>query len=1022
MRIGILGPLEVHHDSGRSITVPGPRPRALLTLLALNAERPVAVDTIIDMQYGPAAPDSAIGAIQAQVSRLRRVLGAGAIGHGPGGYRLAVDPDNVDAHRFTRLAGQGHRLLLAGSPAEAIRVLDDALALWRADTALPDLPGGHAAADRLTERRVTAVEDLVEARLAEGGPVPLARLDALAAAHPTRERLAGQRMRALAAAGRRSEALVVYDTLRRRLADDLGIDPSPELADLHRDLLRADRPAPPRRRTPAAPLTALVGREIELTRLESSRSRRLVTVTGPGGIGKTRLAVAEARRHELPACFVDLSGVVDDRQVPHTVLAAAGLREAGLRAADPVDPVDLLVTALRDEELLLVLDNCEHLVEAVAALTRTLLAECESLHVLATSREPLGLTGETVLTLGPLPVRGDGTEPGAAVRLFVDRATAARPGLALTDDELATVTGICVALDGLPLAIELAAARLRQFTVEQLAERLADHDRFRLLSRGDRTAAARHRTLEAAVAWSWDLLGPDERYLAARLSVFAGGGDLAAVERVTGRADTEELLADLVDKSLVHSDGDRYRMTETVRAYCAARLDETGQAEAVHRAHAEHHLALARHAEPLLRGPEQLTVLADLAAAHRDIVAALRWSVDHDRALGLRLLAALSGYWWLSGRRSEPGAVATALLTDVPDGLSEEYLAAVALAVPRAAQPHWDRGRRIMRDLGVPRHPFGVAMWGMVAGPADDEPRGRLDFGDDPWLRVLTEHSECLLWLLGGRPADADRGLAAVLDGFRAIGDRWGIAQALDWLAVSAGWRGEWAVAEQRWREALDHYGALGAADESVDVLVRRADARLRSGRVDDAATDYRAAAELATGAGHHPPPTIPHGLGELARLAGDHGRAAELLTEAFDATVDGGFAVAAVRGATLTALARIAVATMDMPAAAAHHRAAVALARRSYLVSELATVVEGCAEYALATGSAADAARLLGFGTALRGTTVAGDPDIARIAAAATGLLGGEGFARHYAAAAGATRHEATAAAEEILDRLLAD
>ncbi|WP_084964675.1 ATP-binding protein [Thermoactinospora rubra] len=991
MRFGVLGPLEVWADTGEEIAVAGPRPRALLVLLLLEAGRVVGVDRLVDGQYGQAPPANAANAIQAQVSRLRRTL-PGLIEHHPTGYRLAVDPGDVDAHRFERLAAEGRRLLSDGDLEKAAATLKEALALWRGP-ALADLPAAGAQATRLEELRLTALEDLVEAELALPRGTSVAELRRLAEAHPLRERLAGQLMRALHAAGCQAEALAVYERVRKTLAEELGADPSPELAEIHLAVLRAEQP---RRRGVAAPLTSFVGRERELAGLGGDRpATRLVTVVGPGGVGKTRLAVEAARRHP-DACFVDLAPVTD--HVAHAVLAALGVRQTGLGAADPVGR---LVTAIGDRDLLLVLDNCEHVVASAAALARELLAECPRLRVLATSREPLDVTGETLVPLPPLAVPPPDVSPAAAldypaVRLFADRARAVRQGFRLDESTAGPVARICAALEGLPLAIELAAARLRTFGVEEIAARLAEHGRFALLSRGDRTAAARHQTLRAVVEWSWDLLTPQERELARRFSVFAGGASLEAVEAICGGPPDG-----LVDKSLVMFDGERYRMLETVRLFCAERL--TGDVRA---AHARYYLRLAQRAEPHLRRAEQLAWLARLSAEHANLMAALR----HDPETGQRMVAALAAYWWLSGRRSEAGEAAAGLLEPLP-GLEEEYVACVLHAVPRAAPEHWERATEIMRAMDRPlRHPFLVALWGMVAGPTGFD--GDTMVGGDPWSRALAGLGESLLMAVGGRPGEAEPELEEVLGRFRELGERWGISQALDALALIASWRGDWRRARELHDEALRLLEELGAAEECVDVLTRRAEALIREGDLDAARADLARAEGYARKAGRtgvaHP------GSGELARLSGDLDGARARLELALRSWQGGGFGAEGVRARILTALGRLAQASGDLDRARARHREAAAAVRGSPLLADVADAVEGLA----GAVPPQEAAVLLGAAVALRGTTVAGDRDVARTVEEARAALGVEAFAALYARGAAMGREEALTAVDAAVSR----
>ncbi|MEO3875826.1 BTAD domain-containing putative transcriptional regulator [Nonomuraea sp. B12E4] len=963
MRFGILGPLDVRSDTGEQLAVGGPRPRALLTILLVNAGRVVSVEQLIDGQYGEDPPAGAANAIQAQVSRLRKRLPVEFDGVG---YRLAIDPLDVDVHRFQQLAGDGRRLLASGGFREARGLLREAVDLWRGP-ALVDLPFGQAQLAWLEELRLAALEDLAEAELALPEGTSVAELQRLVAGHPLRERLVGLLMRALHAAGRPAEALTVFDETRRLLVEELGADPSPELTEIHLGILRAEKP---RRRGVPAQLTSFVGREREL---EALGDARLITLVGPGGVGKTRLAIEAARRSARETWFADLSPISE--HVDQAVLAALGVRDAGVPG---MSPVDRLVTALSDRELLLILDNCEHVIDAAAALARRLLGACPGLSLLATSREPLGLTGETIMPLAPL-----GT--ASAIQLFADRAVAVRQGFEVTEDNFDAVGSICATLDGLPLAIELAAARLRFLPVEEIAARLMADGRFRLLSRGDRTAAARHQTLHAVVEWSWDLLSAEEQELATRFSVFAGGASLDAVEAICGD------ITDLVDKSLVVAEGGRYRMFETIRLFCASGLTDDIRAE-----HARYYLELAQEADPHLRRAEQLVWLSRLSDEYNNLMAALR----HDPETGQRMVAALAAYWWLSGRRSGAGEPAAELL-ELRPGLEEEYVACVLHAVPHAAPEHWERAAEILRATRWPlRHPFLAPLWGMLVGPMGFEADAPF-LGGDPWSEAMERLGSALLAMHSGDPAKAERELSEVLDRFRKVGERWGMAQAMDGLAVLASWRGQWERAGELWRDAMAMLKELGSVEECAQALGRRAEARLRQGKPEVAVQDFRRADEYARQAGL--PAASLLGLAEAARLQGDPDEARRLLEMVPEPT--GGFGLEGKQARRLTELARL-------ERAGELHREAVSVAKQSFMVADLAAAVEGLAEAV----PPRQAALLLGIAVALRGMALAGDPDVARVAAEATAAIGAEAFAEQFGTGAAMSREDALTTIEEVV------
>ncbi|MFB7720572.1 BTAD domain-containing putative transcriptional regulator [Nocardia sp. NPDC056100] len=604
MQFGILGSIEVRRTDGDPIAVGGPQVRALLALLALDAGKLVSRERLIDGLYGEDPPGDAAHALQSQVSRLRRALratagpatagpatvGSATAGSGkagsaatgasaggpvgtstgsatsefvessPAGYRLAVESGAVDAHRFARLAEQGRNALRDRDPAAAATLLDQALACWRGPALADvlDAPFAEVQVARLDEARLSVLADRAEAALALGDHHSVvATLPELVAAHPLRERLRALLMRALYAAGRQSDALESFEQGRRLLAEELGADPGAELTEAHLAILRADAaPAPAVRRLPAQ-FTSFIGRETELAQLIPLLARsRLVTIAGPGGTGKTRLSLEVGARVQGEVCVVELAALADGAQVAPAVVAALGGRDStGGR-----DPETQLLAMLADRPLLLILDNSEHLVLDTAHLTHRLLRACPGLRVLVTSREPLAITGEAVFPLGQLPIAAPEAAlaeqlNSPAIRLFADRAAAAKPGFTVDAGTIGAVRRICARLDGLPLAIELAAARLRTLDIDDIDARLTD--RFRLLSRGARTAEPRHATLHAVVAWSWDLLTPAERQLAQRFTIFANGATLAAAQHICNPAIGGETLrgsAENTDTSAENTD------------------------------------------------------------------------------------------------------------------------------------------------------------------------------------------------------------------------------------------------------------------------------------------------------------------------------------------------------------------------------------------------------------------------------------------------------------------------------------
>src|ERR1700733_1284970 len=687
----MLGSFEVRTDDGVFADVPGARLRALLIALALEPGRAVPKATLVDWIWGERPPSGAANALQRLVSRLRKALPEGLVEGQADGYRLRVDPGAVDAVRFERLISQARN----GEDPRQAALLREALALWRGaamqDVGLQDSAAFDTAVTRLEQLRLTATEDRFDAEVGPGhGAALVAELTDLVAAHPLRERLVAALMRALVASGRDTEALVAYQRTREALADALGVDPSPELSALHVALLRGElgRREESRKTNLRAELTSFVGRDADVAVVrELIAEHRLTTLIGPGGAGKTRLATEAARSllGNLPdgAWLVELAAIGAGGDVAQSALGALGLRDALLGETPNAELTDRLIAAIREREALLILDNCEHVIESAAAFAGRVLGECRRLRILATSREPLGITGEALWLVEPLALPdGDASsgeiESSPAVRLLRDRASAVRKDLAGDARALAAMARVCRALDGMPLAIELAAARLRTMSINQLANRL--DDRFRLLTSGSRTALPRHKTLRAVVDWSWELLTDAERMVLRRLAVFSGGASLEAAERVCAGDEIEpeqvlELLTALAEKSLLVTGGGgapRYRMIGTIREYAADRLAEAAESDLARHAHVAYFTELAETAEPHLRRAEQLEWLATLGVEHDNIGSAMGGALAAGEAhAAMRLAAGAGWYWWLGGHKAEGIELITAA-TDTPGEVSDE--------------------------------------------------------------------------------------------------------------------------------------------------------------------------------------------------------------------------------------------------------------------------------------------------------------------------------------------------------------
>jgi predicted ATPase/DNA-binding SARP family transcriptional activator len=694
----VLGGIELKRR-GQSVPIGGPKPRLALALLASRRGSVVSTDRLCDELWGGNLPADPLGVLQSHLSRLRRALRPEAeIVARPPGYALQVPDDAIDAGRFEELC---KRASSSASPKATVELLEGALACWRGSAfeEFAEYEWARLEAVRLDELRILAQEDLLDARLALGGHAAvIGELEALVTRHPLRERFWRQLIVALYRSGRSAEALRRAERLRMVLREELGLDPSPALRELEARVLNDDptliQPPVASRRSamrqlPAEP-TRLVGRAEEL-RLLVGRLRidRLVTLTGPGGVGKTRLAMRLAS--ELWDEFdgeVFVTELAPVRDPTSTVAAIATALDVQQRQHLSIE--ETLVEYLRARRALLVLDNCEHLRGTIASLSERLLSWCPGVTILATSREVLGLPGEQVWRVRPLAIPDEGSGPAAAAeapatRLFVQCAIAARPGFALGPDNVNSIVEIVGRLDGLPLALELAAARIRAMGPAALAERLSQG--FEFLAGAQTSMISRHRTVQDLVQWSYDLLGPDEQLFFARLCVFAGGFGLDAAEEVcvggdVGKSKVSLLLANLVDKSmvqLVDEDVPRYRLLETLREYGRGCLNDT-ERYVVRARHAAWYLEVAERCARSLAGSDEAAAVQTLDRDFDNLRAAHRWSIEHpDIDTALRLVSGLREYSFRCMHAEIAGWADVAIA--LPDACAHErYPVAVGVA------------------------------------------------------------------------------------------------------------------------------------------------------------------------------------------------------------------------------------------------------------------------------------------------------------------------------------------------------
>ncbi|HEV3358520.1 MAG TPA: BTAD domain-containing putative transcriptional regulator [Pseudonocardiaceae bacterium] len=1065
MRVALLGPLSVTTDDGREVEIGGARLRTLMARLALDAPSLVTTTELIDALW-EVPPGDAPNALQSLISRLRKALRAAGVDDAvvqsqQVGYRLAVAAQDVDVHRFATMAAEGRAELRAGRPAEAAMTLRSALTLCRGMplAGIVDAPFAAPAVARLAESRLTAVEDRIAAELELGRHTDvLAELDELCAANPLREPLAALRLRALFGAGRQADALAGYAAIRQELADELGVDPSPELQRVHLALLRGEaeparapvalaappRPAAVLHGTSPARLTSFIGRDSELaTALDLLVTSRLVCLVGPGGAGKTRLATELARgvvdREGVSVWFAELAPIGDGGDLAESLLGALGIREVrimegtvGAGGTGTRSPLSRLIDHFTGSPAVLVLDNCEHLIDAAAHLAETLLGSCPDLRVLATSREPLAVTGEALHWVGPLDLPDEHTSADqarqtSAVRLFVDRAMAARPGFTLDTSVLPAVAEICQRLDGMPLALELAAARLRSMSPQEVAERL--DDRFALFTGGNRTAMPRHRTLRGVVEWSWDLLTDAEAQLARRLSMFAGGITVdSAVGICAGpgllAVEVPYLLASLVEKSLLEAktneDGSsRYRMLETVRAYGQEKLAESGETEAAAAAFTGYFYKLVLDNEPILRTGEQLTAMTVLNAEHDNINVALRLAADRrDHDLVADVVLAMVWYWLMAGRPGEAITWDKVALDLHPERHSARYAALklLSLMITFDQYPFGEQMVELVNGLlrtfdeaeDAQRYPVVLIMRPMLLmflGRPDDAMTAAraMSTDEDRWTRAFSRLCVCFVAENNGDADSSAEALTEALDSLREIGERWALCFALSMDGTLRSLRADYEGAIRAYEEALAKAAELGSTDDALQQRSQLGRIRMLSGDLVGAERDFRVVLADNDQSNSVDRADIQFYarccMVRLQCIVGDIAAAREHLAAARAYRTSVPMAQRGHRMAALMAAeSTIDEIRGDLDAAATTLAEGLKHALLSKDMPLLATVGERVARTLMLTGNrAVEAAGVLGACAQLRGTLDQGDPDVRDTIDQLAEQLGEDGYAKAF-------------------------
>ncbi len=1049
VRYRLLGPMEVCVD-GAPVKLPGTAERALLAQLLLSPGRTIPATMLVDRLWSESTlPVDPMNALQIRVSKLRRALKAMGVGdvvtREGVGYRATIDPSTVDALDFadrirTARAAAANAADNGGIHPAHVQAYDDALALWRGDP-LSDFAveqWATAEAARLTELRLAAMTERAQVALALGRHLEvIGDLEPVVAHDPTLESLAGLLMLALYRSGRQADALDVYTRTREVLDESLGLEPSVSLRSLHERVLRQDAtlgaqqdmvPAPAAASTTSAadqaavqaagpttvPVTMpahrsraeedrtaptnlptvvrpLIGRDAQLDSIaELLGGVRLLSLIGPGGAGKTSLALATVVRTSANypdgAFGVRLASVNTPDQVPVAVADALGMPMDGAVATR--DLRDRLISFLTRRRMLLLVDNCEHVVDAAAVLIDDILSRCPDITVIATSREALAIPDEVQVTVGPLETPPEDTPPGKvlsypAAQLFAERARAVRPGLLFGADNLTAIGAITRSLDGIPLALELAAARVSTLSPVEVSQRLAN--RFTLLTSGARTAEERQQTLRATVDWSYQLLSETEQRVFDRLSVFQGGWTLMSAEDVVGDEDTPpgevlDTVGRLVEQSMVVVEPgptSRYRMLETLRQYAAERLQASGRAVEVARRHAAYFRSIVEHAEVALRGHEQRQTLRLLRDEQPNIRAALAFlsGPDGDRDAALRMAGSLGMFWHL-GRHLEGRQVLSRLVAGHDGSPAARALALQAVSIverprgclvhpsPRCAETA-SESLALFEQLGDAWHAALSRVLLAVEGVTGAEPERsqallaaaeeQFNRDGDPWGPAVIGFVRMETAIKTGDVDTAVRIGRTTAAAFRQLDDSWGLSATLYHLGWGLRQFGRFEEGARALEEAIDVARGAGLWNTAQWALADLAIEKVHLGDHDTARRLFDEAAsasrEVGDGAGEV---LAGYGYGLLAHVDGAWDQARRHYAIAVDGFIDLGTPV--LEGVALAGLGRCHEADGDTAAAQARYQEALELGRRLGEPSVTASALEGLARLALAAGDRATA------------------------------------------------------------------